>query len=156
MQGYIENFDQVHPRRRNRMVAVQCLYGWDLAQEESLNAFLSHFFQDQSLDRKEYHFAETLVIGTLKHIHEIDQLIASYTQNWSFKRIAKVDLAILRLALYELEYREDIPPIVSINEALDLAGIFSHPDAKRFINGILDRHKAQLKRPLRTAVKNPA
>ena len=75
----------------------------------------------------------------------------SHANNWKFERIAKVDLSILRLAIYELLYRNDIPPIVSINEAIDLSKVFSNPDSKRFINGILDKMKDRINRPLRKA-----
>ena len=62
-----------------------------------------------------------------------------------------MDLAILRLAIYELLFRSDIPPIVSINEAIDLSKVFSNADSKRFINGILDKIKNKINRPLRKA-----
>ncbi len=68
-----------------------------------------------------------------------------------FERIAKIDLAILRLAMFEMIFRKDIPPVVSINEAIDLSKQFSNADAKRFINGILDRLKDQLGRDARRA-----
>lgn len=101
--------------------------------------------------RAYFSFAEDLIRGTLEHLAEIDAVIQGYTQNWDFKRIARVDLAILRLALHEMLHRKDIPPIVSINEAIDLSKVFSIPDAKRFINGILDQFKAHLTRDLRKA-----
>jgi N utilization substance protein B len=69
--------------------------------------------------------------------------------NWEFERIAKIDLAILRLAMFEMLHRKDIPPVVSINEAIDLSKQFSNADSKRFINGILDRLKDQLGRDAR-------
>ena len=81
----------------------------------------------------------------------IDVQIQAHASNWKFERIAKVDLAILRLAIHELLHRTDIPPIVSINEAIDLSKAFSNPDSKRFINGILDKMKDQINRPLRKA-----
>jgi transcription antitermination protein NusB len=101
--------------------------------------------------RSYFTFAEELVRGTLENIQEIDAIILGYTQNWEFKRIARIDLAILRLALHEMLHRKDIPPIVSINEAIDLSKVFSNADAKRFINGILDQFKVHLKRDLRKA-----
>jgi N utilization substance protein B len=82
---------------------------------------------------------------------EVDEVIKVYAKNWDFKRIARVDLAILRLAIHEMLHRRDIPPVVSINEAIDLSKEFSNPDAKRFINGILDQFKLTLNRPLRDA-----
>lgn len=141
----------VHPRRENRMLAVQFLYSWDATHPEDLKLAIREFFATQPRKRDQYQFAESLIIGAIEHSQAIDALITEYAQNWAFNRIAKVDLAVLRLALYELKYRRDIPPIVSINEALDIAAIYSHPDAKRFINGILDRFKATLTRPFRTA-----
>ena len=78
----------------------------------------------------------------IENIDAVDAKIIQQAQNWTFERIAKVDLAILRLALYELLYRTDIPPIVSINEAIELGKIFSNPDSKRFINGLLDKVKS--------------
>jgi N utilization substance protein B len=81
---------------------------------------------------------------------EIDDVIRGYLQNWDFKRIARVDLAILRLAVHEMLRRPDIPPVVSINEAIDLSKLYSNADSRRFINGILDQFKMTLHRPLRT------
>jgi len=66
-------------------------------------------------------------------------------------RMAKVDLSILRLAVFELLFRDDIPPVVSINEAIDLAKDYSSKESRRFINGVLDKIKTTLTRPLRTA-----
>ena len=77
--------------------------------------------------------------------------IRGLAQNWEFDRIARIDLAILRLAIYEMIYRRDIPPVVSINEAIDLSKQFSNADAKRFINGILDRMKDRIGRDARKA-----
>ncbi len=87
------------------------------------------------------------------HKGEIDAVISKSATNWSTDRIAKVDLAILRLAVFELLFRDDIPPVVSINEAVDLAKEYSSGEARRFVNGVLDRVKGTLSRPLRTANK---
>lgn len=80
---------------------------------------------------------------------ELDGHIKGLAHNWEFERIAKIDLAILRLAMFEMLHRKDIPPVVSINEAIDLSKLYSSADAKRFINGVLDRMKDQLGRDLR-------
>ena len=81
----------------------------------------------------------------------IDEIIIRYAQNWAFDRIAKVDLAILRLAIFELLRRNDIPPVVTINEAVDIAKAYSTDESKRFVNGILDRYKGELGRDPRKA-----
>ena len=94
---------------------------------------------------------EELIHGAIEHMAEIDGHIRTLAHNWEFDRIARIDLAILRLAIYEMIYRKDIPPVVSINEAINLSKQFSNADAKRFINGILDRLKSQLGRDARKA-----
>ncbi len=139
-------------RRDNRIAAFQFLYMWDINPTDDLEIELKQFFDDQENPREFYNFADELIRGTLENRDEIDNEINSYAQNWSFRRIAKVDLAILRLAIYELLFRTDIPPVVSINEAIDLTKVFSIPDARRFINGILDQLKAKLNRPFREPV----
>ncbi len=136
-------------RRDNRIAAFQFLYMWDINTPDDLDSELNIFFESQPEPSDYYIFADELIRGTIEHCREIDGEIKSHAQNWSFQRIAKVDLAILRLAIYELLKRNDIPPIVSINEAIDLSKIFSIPDARRFINGILDKLKAKLQRPFR-------
>lgn len=138
-------------RRENRMCTIQFLYQWESNKPMVLADDICNFFEHQAEDRAYYAFAEALALGTIEHIETIDQEIAAHASNWSFDRIAKVDLAILRLAIFELLYRTDIPPIVSINEAIDLSKIFSNLDSKRFINGILDKMKGKIKRPLRQA-----
>lgn len=135
------------------MSAIQFLYQWEMNRPDVLADDLYQFFENQEEERAYYAFAEELINGVLKSIETIDQEIASHANNWTFERIAKVDLAILRLAIFELLYRTDIPPIVSINEAIDLSKTFSNPDSKRFINGILDKMKNKITRPLRKAVQ---
>ena len=138
-------------RRDNRVAALQFLYMWDANPPQDLAAELRRFFEAQEHPRDYYGFAEELANGTIEHIGEVDDVIKEHARNWDFKRIARVDLAILRLAIYEMLHRRDIPPVVSINEAIDLSKSFSIPDAKRFINGILDQFKLKLNRPLRDA-----
>lgn len=138
-------------RRENRMSTVQFLYQWESNKPKVLADDVCQFFENQEEDRAYYAFAEELALGTIENVEVIDGHINEHANNWTFDRIAKVDLAILRLAIYELLYRTDIPPIVSINEAIDLSKVFSNPDSKRFINGILDKMKDKITRPLRKA-----
>ncbi|MEM7792104.1 MAG: transcription antitermination factor NusB [Verrucomicrobiota bacterium] len=148
--------DEVKPRRsqrrENRMAAIQFLYQWEMNKPEVLADGIAQFFGNQDEDRDYYAFGEELALGAIEKISEVDKEILEHTKNWSFDRIAKVDLSILRLAIYELLFRTDIPPIVSINEAIDLGKVFSTPDSKRFINGILDQMKNKIDRPLRKAL----
>jgi len=90
------------------------------------------------------------------HLPEIDDRIRRYCENYEFRRISPVDRNILRLAIYEMLHRDDIPPVVSINEAIELAKTFGGGDSGRFVNGILDRVKDDLSRPLREAVPKAA
>jgi len=136
-------------RRDNRVAAMQFLYQWSINRPDDLNRDLRAFYADKEQPRDYYGFADELITGTIEHVEAIDAVIREYARNWDFERVARVDLAILRLALYELMYRPDIPPVVSINEAIDLSKEFSIPEAKRFINGILDQFKMTLGRPLR-------
>ncbi|MCU0973174.1 MAG: transcription antitermination factor NusB [Burkholderiales bacterium] len=138
-------------RRESRVAAMQFLYGWSINPSSDLERDLAEFFNGKEQPRDSYAFGEQLIHGTLEHLPEIDARIRELAENWEFSRIAKIDLAILRLAIFEMLHREDIPPVVSINEAIDLSKVFSNADAKRFINGILDRLKARLDRPSRSA-----
>ncbi len=140
-------------RRDGRMAALQYLYAWSLNRPEHLSPDLALFFENlQAADgkpREHYAFGEELIHGVIEHCDEIDGRIRGLAQNWDFDRIARIDLAILRLAIFEMIHRKDIPPVVSINEAIDLSKQFSNADAKRFINGILDKLKDQVGRDAR-------
>lgn len=142
------NFSQ---RRDGRVAALQYLFAWSLNPPADLASDLEVFFAGQEQPRDHYAFGEEIIHGVITHAAEIDGRIRGLAQNWEFERIAKIDLAILRLAIFEMLFRKDIPPVVSINEAIDLSKLFSNADAKRFINGILDRLKDQLGRDARKA-----
>ena len=142
---------QFAQRRDGRVAAVQYLYAWSINPPESLADDLRVFFENCEQPRECYAFGEELIHGLIEHAADIDARIKALAQNWEFERIAKIDLAILRVAMFEMIYRKDIPPVVSINEAIDLSKQFSNADAKRFINGILDRLKDQLGRDARKA-----
>lgn len=142
---------QFAQRRDGRVAALQFLYAWSLNRPSNLAEDLHVFFQNMEQPREHYAFGEELIHGVIEKLDDIDGRIRTLAHNWDFDRIAKIDLAILRLAMFEMIYRKDIPPVVSINEAIDLSKQFSNADAKRFINGILDRLKDQLGRDARKA-----
>jgi N utilization substance protein B len=142
---------QFAQRRDGRVAALQFLYAWSLNPPKNLAEDLRVFFENCDEPREHYAFGEELIHGTIEHVAEIDAQIKALAHNWDFDRIAKIDLAILRVAMFEMIFRRDIPPVVSINEAIDLSKQFSNADAKRFINGILDRLKDQLGRDARKA-----
>ena len=97
-------------------------------------------------------FAEELARGVIAHHKEIDPLIEKYAANWEIDRMGIVDRNVMRIAVYEMLHRDDIPPVVSINEAVDLAKAFSSVESGKFVNGILDRVRMGLDRPARDAV----
>ena len=136
-------------RRLAREIAAQFLYQHDLnggAVDEALTMFWQAQHETADTTRK---FAEELIRGSVEHAPEIDEKIKKYTEHWELQRIAAVDRNILRLAIFEMLHREDIPPVVSINEAVDIAKKFSTEDSGKFVNGILDKVKGELMRPAR-------
>ena len=140
---------QFTQRRECRAAAFQYLYAWSVNQPSNVAEDLRLFFEHLEHPRDHYAFAEELIHGAIEHMAELDSHIKALAHNWEFDRVAKIDLAILRLAMFEMLYRKDIPPVVSINEAIDLSKQYSSVDAKRFINGVLDRMKDKLGRDSR-------
>ena len=127
-------------RRKARELAVQLLYQHDLAKvdpEEGMCLFWEYF----PVDMEAREFCTQLVLGTLDRLAVIDDLLSEASENWSLNRMSVVDRNILRLATYELVDRPEIPPSVSLNEAIEIAKKYSSPDAAVFINGVLDRVK---------------
>ena len=137
-------------RREGREAAVQFLVFCDLNQGAGLAA-AAEFWDLRPASKPIRDFALPLVDGVLQHRVETDERITRYVENYELGRLAVVDRNILRLAIYEMLFRSDIPPVVSINEAIEIAKRFGTEESSRFINGILDRVKLDLKRPLRTA-----
>jgi len=84
-------------------------------------------------------FSELLVRGTVTNLEHINQIISKYAENWQLSRMAVIDRSILRFATFELLYCDDIPPKVTINEAVNIAKKFSQEDSGKFVNGILDK-----------------
>lgn len=144
---------QFAQRRDGRVAAMQYLFAWSLNAPTNLAEDLRTFFESLEQPRDHYAFGEEIIDGAIRNMAEIDGRIRGLAHNWEFDRIAKIDLAILRVAIYEMMFRKDIPPVVSINEAIDLSKEFSNTDAKRFINGILDRLKDQVGRDSRKAAQ---
>jgi transcription antitermination protein NusB len=142
---------QYAQRHDGRVAALQYLYSWSINRPDNPADDLRMFFEGQERPRDHYAFGEELIDGVIRNQAAIDAQIRGLAQNWEFERIAKIDLAILRIAMFEMLHRKDIPPVVSINEAIDISKEFSNADSKRFINGILDRLKDQLGRDARKA-----
>lgn len=125
-------------RRQARERALQVLYQIDLGGAGTEEAFKGMADNFGPLLRDE-DFARRLVKGTMENLEHIDRVIALVSKDWEIKRMASVDRNIMRLALYEIFYCEDIPCNVSVNEALELGKVFGGEDSARFINGILGK-----------------
>jgi N utilization substance protein B len=130
-------------RRKAREFVVQFLYSFESNPGE-LEESLGHFWETNECEASVMEFADSLIRGTLEKKEEIDGMISDEAFNWDINRIARVDRNILRMAVYELVFREDIPPIVSINEAVDIAKRFGTTESGKFVNGILDTVREKL------------
>jgi transcription antitermination protein NusB len=134
-------------RRKTREVALQFLYQLDLHGEDDPAQHETEFWSRHPVDEETRVFGDALVRGTKANQGKIDQIISQFAEHWDLARMAVVDRNILRLALYELLWTEDVPPKVAINEALEVAKKFSTHESSRFINGILDRIHKELRSP---------
>ena len=124
-----------------RECALQVLYQLDITNDTP-DAALDNFWSncsDKEFEADLKDFSSSLVKGVVEHLDEIDKKIVQHATNWQLKRMAVVDRNIMRLGAFELLYREDIPPKVSINEAVELAKKFSGLEAGKFVNAILDK-----------------
>jgi N utilization substance protein B len=140
-------------RREGREAAVQYLYQLDLNGQE-LTTGVPEFWRlrcapGTNPPPKTQAYAKELVDGVCSRLAEIDEQIKRLAANYELNRLAAVDRNILRLAIYEMLYCPDVPPVVSINEAIEIAKRFGSEDSGRFVNGILDRVRSELKRPAR-------
>ena len=129
-------------RRQSRELALQFLYGRGMDRSGTpLEEAMTDFWNINRASEGVRQFATDLVTGTLDNLDRIDNIIREHATNWKLDRIALVDKNILRLAIYELNYRDDIPFAVTINEAVEIAKRFSTPRSGKFVNGILDKVK---------------
>lgn len=126
-------------RRKAREYALQMLFQSEFAGREKVITFHEDFLPAAKEKEGMKNFVEELVTGTIRNIEEIDLVIQGAAENWDLKRMAAVDRNILRLAIYEIFYRDDIPAAVTINEALEIAKKYSSLESVPFINGLLDK-----------------
>lgn len=128
-------------RRSARKNAFFLLFQMDFNQAEEYEQVKEIFFaeSEEPVEEEDKDFIVSEVEGTRAHMEEIDQIIGECAKGWNIDRMSKVDLAILRLAVYELRFSKDTPVGVAINEAVELAKKFSSDEAPGFINGILGK-----------------
>ncbi len=131
--------------RQARESALQILYGWEMSGDALPEAIAGvRELQLRPPVQARDALASELALGTARALDRIDPLITEAATNWRLERLAVIDRLVLRLAVYELLERPDVPPAVVINEALELARTFSAPDAVRFVNGVLDAIRKRL------------
>ena len=128
-------------RRKARILALQALFGWDMNPVDPADLILFKWLDETvlaSFDEATLSFARLIIIGTLENLEAIDAEITGHLKRWDFSRLAKVDLAIIRMSAYALIYQPDIPPSVTIDEAIDIAKVYGADESYRFVNGVLD------------------
>ncbi len=136
-------------RRLAREAAIKFLFSIDFNKDENLEEMLGDFFEtarerkndeyQEEIGENDIKYAEEVIKGTIDKLQPIDKLIQDNITGWTKDRIVKVDLAVLRLALYEILYRDDIPDSVAINEAIELAKKYSTDESGSFVNGVLGK-----------------
>lgn len=133
-------------RRIAREYAIQYLFSLDFNKTDNIENQLEEFLlhkeeyreeEESALNKSSKGYAVEVIMGTLQHMEEIDKLIEFHTTGWKKERIAKVDLAILRLAIYEIVFNNEIPDSVAANEAIELAKKYSTEESGGFVNGVL-------------------
>ena len=126
-------------RRKAREYAFILLFEYRF-QPDEIERILEDFLSEHDAG-PQADYIRTVVEGAVEHVEEIDGLIGSYARDWDVQRISVVCMAVMRLAVYEMKYMPDIPPNVSVNEAVALAKEYDGEKAAPFVNGILDNMK---------------
>ena len=127
----------MHQRRKAREVALQVLYELDVLNIDAKEA-ITLFWDNFQATEDSKKFSTLLIEGAWDNREQIDTLIRSCSEHWSLERMSRVDRNILRMAVYELLYCPNIPPKVTLNEAIDLGKMYGSENSGSFINGILD------------------
>ncbi|MFA6101545.1 MAG: transcription antitermination factor NusB [Victivallaceae bacterium] len=154
----------VDSRSLGRELAMQFLFQQELNHCDATEEVFNEFFEQtgQSLElkenryfRKAREYAMDIIAGVVKNLKEIDAQILAHSQKWDLKRMAVVDLNIMRVAIYEMLFVMEVPPVVSINEAVKITRDYSGEPSCGFMNGMLNAVKDSLDRPARKAAGKP-
>jgi N utilization substance protein B len=149
-------------RRKGRILAFQALYSWEAAgrelpiPEDLLSFSWLEPEKQTALDPETGAFSRLLMTGAIENIDAVDEMIRRHLRNWDFTRLARVDLALLRLSAYTLIYQEDVSPSIVIDEAIGIAKEFGAEDSFRFINGVLDSIRKTVQASAAGVVPAPA
>jgi len=138
-------------RRQAREWVVQFLFQTEFNPGE-LDEALADFWDDEEKTplERDRNYVNEMIHGVLDQQLKIDRTLKRYTDNWDVDRLGVLERMVLRVAVYEMLFRDDVPPVVSINEAIEIAKAYSDRKSARFVNGVLDRVQKELKRPART------
>lgn len=136
-------------RRQAREWALQFLFQRDFNHED-LPAELEMFWEGKKPAPRAQSFTEEIIYGVESNREKLDALIGKYAEHWDVKRMGGVDRNAMRIALYEMSERSDIPPVVSIDEAVEIAKMYSSNESGKFVNGVLDRALRDIHRPARS------
>jgi len=139
-------------RHNAREWAVQFLFQREFTTDEMEKA-LEEFWSERDASEKMKKFAQKLIWGVEEHKHDMDKQLKVYAEHWDINRMGIVDRTVIRVALYEMVHCPDVPPVVAINEAVEIAKDLSSNESGRFVNGILDRALRDIDRPAREAMK---
>jgi N utilization substance protein B len=143
---------KVNGRRETREWIIQFLFQLDF-NPEPIDSALVDFWDSKNPNEREKTYAEEIIKGVVQHKAELDERLSQYAKRWNSERMGAVDRTVMRVALFEMLYRDDVPPVVSINEAVHFAKDFSSFQSGRFVNGVLDRIRQDIDRPARTTNK---
>lgn len=124
-------------RRKARELTLKALYAYDISGAE-VEQVSSDIIKTSEIKPESKRFSENLFVKVVQNIKEIDHLIEQNVKSWDFSRIASIEKNILRLGICELLYYGDIPPAISIDEAIELAKKYGDKDSKSFVNAVLD------------------
>ena len=129
-------------RKTARETAMKTLFQMELNGEYDLDNV--NINEEELLGEADSAYIEGLVRGVSEKLEEIDVIIEKHSKSWKISRLPKVDLSILRIAIYEIMHMEDIPMQVSINEAIEIAKKYSTADSSKFINGLLGAYAKEM------------
>jgi N utilization substance protein B len=138
-------------RRQGRILAFQALYSWEAVKgrfkpppekQKILEGLLDFPWMDEK-DSEQFNeetrlFSRLLITGAIENLEKIDETIKSHLQNWNFSRLRRVDLAVLRISVYQILFQRETPASIVINEAIAIAKIFGEEKSYGFVNGMLD------------------
>jgi len=159
----LEKQSQIHYRHLGREMALQFIFQHEVVECGYDDDVMMRFWEqlkssleecDERLFRRGRKYAESIIAGVKNHQTVIDETISTFAKRWDIDRMAVVDCNIVRIAVYEMLFAPEIPPVVSIDEAVTLALDFSDERAMTFINGILNAIKNSLKRPAREKINS--